>query len=91
MVDMVISGNLRHTFPVSAVGKDKQFVGRFHGGSDGCFHTVGSAALQEHIGIFVFIQPGDSQQTFTDWGYDSSIIIFIPGTPILEHGFAHCL
>ena len=91
MVNMIITGYLGHTFTVRTVGEDKQFIGRLYGCADSCFHTVSTAALQQDSRIFVFAESGNGQQAFADRGHDTFVIIFIPGTPILEHGFAYCL
>ena len=60
IVDVIIAGDFGHTFSISAVGENQQFVFRTYGSTDGRFHAVGSAALQQHIGVLVFVQTGDS-------------------------------
>ena len=91
VIDMIIIGDLRHTFAISAVSEDQQFILRTHGSPDRSLHTIRSATLQQDTGVLIPVQSRYRQQAFTDRGNDTLVIILIPRTPILKHGLTYRL
>ena len=91
VIDMIIIGDLRHTFAISTVSEDQQFILRTDSSPDRSLHTIRSATLQQDTGVLIPVQSRYRQQAFTDRGNDTLVIILIPRTPILKHGLTYRL
>ena len=85
--DAVILGDVAHAVAVGAVAQYEKFVARLDDATDDGFHTVRAAALQEDGSIVSGMLGGEGDEGLTDFFHNVEVVVFVPSTPVGQHGF----
>lgn len=83
----MILGDVAHAVAVGAVAQYEEFVARLDDATDDGFHTIRAAALQEDGSIVAGMLGGEGDEGLADFFHNVEVVVFVPGTPVGQHGF----